>query len=119
MCRERRGQNVKIEKSISDRIERKVTLTTEADKTATLSPSHRQKWEASETEQTDSGQKVNFRQICNAFAIADRSGGQAWPSRQIRDRKSISERIVRKIAIQRELKMKAQKADRKGNNPKK
>ena len=47
-------------------------------------------------EQTDSGQKVNFRQICNAFAIADRSGGQAWPSIQIRCRKSTSDRIETK-----------------------
>ena len=91
MCRERRGQNVKIEKSISDRIERKVTLTTEADRSAKLSPSQtevggkrdradrfgaesqfqtdlqrfrhrRQKWGPGMAEQTDSGQKVNFRE---------------------------------------------------------
>ena len=72
------------------------------------------KWEARMTEQTDSGQKVNFRQICNALGIADRSGGQAWPSRQIRGRKSISDRIETKTALQRELKMKALKAERKG-----
>ena len=114
MCRERRGQNVKIEKSISDRIERKVTLTTEADKTATLSPSQtevggkrdradrfgaesqfqtdlqrfrhrRQKWGPGMAEQTDSGQKVNFRENRKENCHTERTQNESPKSRQKRE----------------------------------